>query len=116
MLMISQSNDVPHPAIRRVPPSKVTGPSKARMAEIDSETLAKLVHDLRGPVSRVRAVSELLREELQSALAASPQADLADEWLTMIDRAVVRIDTLLQDLIDSARPAERPSTRRKNGA
>lgn len=84
--------------------------------EVDSATVAKLVHDLRGPVSRVKAVSELLREELQDALPDSSLSEQAQEWLTMIDRAVVRIDSLLQDLMDSTQPAAPASPTKSNGA
>jgi len=62
-----------------------------------------MVHDLRGPVSRVKAVAELLQAELDSVLPDSPQADLARGWLTIIDRAAVTMEQQFQVLLDVTR-------------
>jgi signal transduction histidine kinase len=71
-------------------------------------TLATLIHDLRGPVSRVKAVAELLREEIAVAPANSPEANAALEWLMIINRATDNIDEVLENILEAARSTAGP--------
>src|SRR4051794_29162462 len=73
-------------------------------------TLATLIHDLRGPVSRVKAVAELLREEIAAEPANSPEANTALEWLMIINRATDNIDEVLENILEAARNTATPTS------
>jgi signal transduction histidine kinase len=66
-------------------------------------TLTMLVHDLRGPVARVKAAAELLREEIAAFPASSPQSDTVLEWLSIVNRATDMIDKVLGEILTAAR-------------
>jgi signal transduction histidine kinase len=81
-------------------------------------TLAALIHDLRGPVSRVKAVAELLRDEIGAAPANSAEANAALEWLNIVNRATETIDEVLGNMLTAARSAgdSAPSSPAEQGA
>jgi signal transduction histidine kinase len=72
-------------------------------AEAYHATLATLIHDLRGPVARVKAVAELLREEIAAAPPTSPEAETALGWLMIVNRATEDIDEVLESMLEAAR-------------
>ena len=65
--------------------------------------LATIVHDIRGPIARIRAVVELLRDELSISLPPCERAGLALEQLALIEHSAMAVDTLLANMLDAAR-------------
>jgi signal transduction histidine kinase len=65
--------------------------------------LTAMVHDLCGPVARVKAVTELLHTELEAIWPETDAAHQARGWLSIIDRAATAMEEQFQVLADVTR-------------
>jgi signal transduction histidine kinase len=72
-------------------------------AESLDQAMAMMIHDLCGPVARVKAVTELLQSELEAIWSGTDSAHQARNWLGIIDRAAIAIEEQFQVLAEVTR-------------
>jgi signal transduction histidine kinase len=86
-------------------PKPVKKPVKRTRVKADSfdDAMATMIHDLCGPVARVKAVTELLQSELEAIWPETDTVHHARSWLSIIDRAATAMEEQFQVLAEVAR-------------